>query len=113
MNSKSSTASTLQSNTPALFQALITDLLRDMLKRFVFVYLDDSWFLVFSSSLLKKFKVLKLLLGKQLFIKPEECKFQMTQAQFIGFIINPINIQMGPWKVQAVTDGPTQLSTRG
>lgn len=28
-------------NAPAVFQALINDVLRDMLNRFVFVYLDD------------------------------------------------------------------------
>lgn len=36
-------------NAPAVFQALINDVLRDMLNKFVFVYLDDI--LIFSSSL--------------------------------------------------------------
>eukprot|EP00063_Salmo_salar_P059554 XP_014034389.1 PREDICTED: RNA-directed DNA polymerase homolog [Salmo salar] len=35
------------SNSPALFQALINDVLRNMLNRFVFIYLDDI--LVFSN----------------------------------------------------------------
>lgn len=29
------------SNAPAVFQALINDVLRDMINKFVFVYLDD------------------------------------------------------------------------
>lgn len=29
-------------NAPAVFQALVNDVLRDMLNQFVFVYLDDS-----------------------------------------------------------------------
>lgn len=36
-------------NAPAVFQALINDLLRDMIKQFVFVYLDDI--LIVSKSL--------------------------------------------------------------
>uniref|UniRef100_A0A4W5LSY2 ribonuclease H n=1 Tax=Hucho hucho TaxID=62062 RepID=A0A4W5LSY2_9TELE len=36
-------------NAPAVFQALINDVLRDMLNQFVFVYLDDI--LIFSGSL--------------------------------------------------------------
>ena len=35
-------------NTPAVFQALVNDVLRDMLDRFVFVYLGDI--LIFSKS---------------------------------------------------------------
>lgn len=33
-----------QTNTPAIFQALVNDVLRDMLNRFVFVYLNDILF---------------------------------------------------------------------
>lgn len=36
-------------NAPAVFQAFINDVLREMLNRFVFVYLDDT--LIFSDSL--------------------------------------------------------------
>lgn len=35
-------------NAPAVFQALVKDVLRKMLIRFIFVYLDD--FLIFSRS---------------------------------------------------------------
>ena len=35
-------------NAPAVFQALINDVLRDFLNKFVFVYLDDI--LIFSTS---------------------------------------------------------------
>lgn len=30
-------------NAPAIFQALVNDILQDMLNSFVFVYLDDIW----------------------------------------------------------------------
>ncbi|KAK3509828.1 hypothetical protein QTP70_012502 [Hemibagrus guttatus] len=63
-------------NAPAVFQALINDILRDMLDQFVFVYLDDI--LIFSSSLQEHVihvsKVLRRLLDNHLYVKPE--KFQ-------------------------------------
>ncbi len=37
------------SNAPAVFQALVNDVLRDMLNQFIYVYLDDI--LIFSHSL--------------------------------------------------------------
>ncbi len=36
-------------NTPAVFQVLVNDVLHDMLNRFVFIYLNDI--LIFSKSL--------------------------------------------------------------
>ena len=57
-------------NAPAVFQALINDVLRDMLNIFVFVYLDDI--LIFSSSLQEHTKhirqVLKCLLDSHLYV---------------------------------------------
>ncbi|KAK3559268.1 hypothetical protein QTP86_009932 [Hemibagrus guttatus] len=61
-------------NAPAVFQALINDILRDMLDQFVFVYLDDI--LIFSSSLQEHVihvsKVLRRLLDNHLYVKPEK-----------------------------------------
>ena len=58
-------------NAPAVFQALINDVLRDMLNIYVFVYLDDI--LIFSSSLQEHTKhvrqVLKRLLDSNLYVK--------------------------------------------
>uniref|UniRef100_A0A4W5LZ43 ribonuclease H n=1 Tax=Hucho hucho TaxID=62062 RepID=A0A4W5LZ43_9TELE len=96
-------------NAPAVFQALINDVLRDMLNQFVFVYLDDIQ--IFSGSLQEHEKhvlrVLRRLLDNHLYIKPEKCEFHVSEVQFVGFIITPGNIQMDPRKVQAVTNWPT------
>ncbi|KAK3560616.1 hypothetical protein QTP86_012142 [Hemibagrus guttatus] len=101
-------------NAPAVFQALINDILRDMLEQFVFVYLDDI--LIFSSSLQKHVihvsKVLRRLLDNHLYVKPEKCEFHVTQVQFLGFIIKPGQIKMDPQKVQAVVDWPSPSSVK-
>ncbi|KAK3540883.1 hypothetical protein QTP86_002978 [Hemibagrus guttatus] len=101
-------------NAPAVFQALINDILRDMLDQFVFVYLDDI--LIFSSSLQEHVihvsKVLRCLLDNHLYVKPEKCEFHVTQVQFLGFIIKPGQIKMDPQKVQAVVDWPSPSSVK-
>ena len=76
-------------NAPAVFQALINDVLRDMLDRFVFVYLDDI--LIFSSSLEEHQghvrQVLQRLLENRLFVKAEKCDFHVSSVGFLGYVI--------------------------
>lgn len=61
-------------NAPAVFQDFINDVLREILNRFVFVYLDDI--LIFSDSLQEHIdhvqQVLKRLLENHLFVKLEK-----------------------------------------
>ncbi len=59
------------SNSPAVFQALVNDVLRDMVDQFIYVYLDDIS--IFSSSLQEHVqhvrRVLQRLLENGLFVK--------------------------------------------
>ena len=74
-------------NAPAVFQALIND--RDMLNRFVFVYLDDI--LIFSRNCDEHVQhvrlVLQRLLENRLFVKAEKCEFHVTSVGFLGFVV--------------------------
>ncbi len=101
-------------NAAAVFQALINDVLRDMLNKFVFVYLDDI--LIFSRCLQEHVshvrKVLGQLLENHLYVKPEKCEFHTTNTQFLGFIIRPGQVRMDPKKVQAVLDWPVPTSVK-
>ncbi|KAK7926171.1 hypothetical protein WMY93_008481 [Mugilogobius chulae] len=96
-------------NAPAVFQALVNDVLRDMLNKFVFVYLDDI--LIFSPDIKTHVQqvrqVLQRLLQHQLFVKAEKCEFHSPSVSFLGFIIGHNFIQMDPEKVSAVTEWPT------
>lgn len=95
-------------NAPAVFQALINDILRDMLNVFVFVYLDDI--LIFSPSLQVHVqhvrRVLQRLLENRLFVKAEKCIFHSQSVMFLGSVVSAGGISMDPSKVQAVTDWP-------
>ncbi|KAI2644146.1 Transposon Tf2-6 polyprotein [Labeo rohita] len=96
-------------NAPAVFQALINDVLRDMVNRFVFVYLDDI--LIFSFSLQVHTQhvcqVLKRLLENQLYVKAEKCVFHAKSVLFLGHIISAEGIKADPAKVRAVAEWPT------
>lgn len=84
------------SNSPSVFQALINDVLRDMLNNFVFVYLDDI--LIFSQSPQDHVRhvreVLLRLLQNNLYVKLEKCEFHTTQTTFLGYCVGPEGISM-------------------
>ncbi|KAF7646418.1 hypothetical protein LDENG_00188160 [Lucifuga dentata] len=94
-------------NAPAVFQALVNDVLRDMINRFVFVYLDNLDEHVAHVRL-----VLQRLLENQLYVKAEKCEFHKTTASFLGFIISSGCLQMDPSKVQAVANWSTPTSRK-
>ena len=101
-------------NAPAVFQALVNDALRDMLGRFVFVYLDDI--LIYSRSLKEHQEhvrtVLQRLLENKLFVKTEKCSFHASSTSFLGFIISQGELRMDPAKVSAVADWPTPTNRK-
>ncbi|XP_060796695.1 uncharacterized protein LOC132899074 [Neoarius graeffei] len=76
-------------NAPAVFQALINDVLRDMINLDVFVYLDDI--LIFSKTVQEHRhhvrQVLQRLLQNNLFAKAQKCEFHVPEVSFLGFIV--------------------------
>ncbi|KAL0150682.1 hypothetical protein M9458_053986, partial [Cirrhinus mrigala] len=81
-------------NAPAVFQALVNDVLRDMLNIFIFVYLDDI--LIFSFNMLEN----------RLFVKAEKCVFHASSVTFLGSVVSADDISVDSAKVHAVTDWP-------
>ena len=85
-------------NAPAVFQAMINDVLRDFLDHFVYVYLDDI--LIYSSDLKRHqdhvTQVLKRLLESNLYVKAEKSEFHADTVSFLGFIVAPGRVQMDP-----------------
>ncbi|KAL0198466.1 hypothetical protein M9458_007006, partial [Cirrhinus mrigala] len=71
------------SNSPAVFQALVNDVLRDM-----------------------------RLLKNGLFVKAEKCVFHAQSVSFLGYIVSSEGIRMDPDKVKAVVDWPTPDSRK-
>lgn len=74
---------------PAVFQALINDILKDMISHFMFVYSDE---ILMSSETMEEHGeqvrlVLQRLLGNNLQVKPEKCEFHSTKVNFLCFVI--------------------------
>uniref|UniRef100_A0A8D0CYT6 Gypsy retrotransposon integrase-like protein 1 n=1 Tax=Sander lucioperca TaxID=283035 RepID=A0A8D0CYT6_SANLU len=101
-------------NAPAVFQALVNDVLRDMLNVFVFVYLDDI--LIFSCNLDEHINhvraVLQRLLNNDLFVKAEKCEFHVPKVSFLGYVVAEGEMSMDPEKVKAVKEWPTPTNRK-
>ncbi len=101
-------------NAPAVFQALVNDVLRDFINHFCFVYLDDI--LIFSKSEEEHRRhvrqVLQRLLENRLFVKAEKCEFHCSSISFLGFIIQSGQVKADPDKLKAVTQWPVPTSVK-
>lgn len=92
-------------NAPMVFQALVNDMLCNMLNQFLFVYIDDIS--IFSETLEKHTQhvrlVLQHLLENQLFVKAEKCEFHASSVTFPGLVMQQGQLAVDPAKVRAVT----------
>lgn len=72
-------------NIPSVFQAFINDVFRDMLKRWVIVYIDDM--VIYSDSHEEHMQhvraVLQRLIDHHLYAKLEKCEFNQTIVPFL------------------------------
>jgi hypothetical protein len=101
-------------NAPATFQALMNDILRPFLRRFVLVFFDDI--LIYSSSWTDHLRhvrtVLDILLQHRLFVKRSKCSFATDSVAYLGHVISADGVSMDPEKVRAVADWPAPRSAR-
>ena len=101
-------------NAPAVFQALINDVLWDFINRFVVVYLDDI--LIYSGSMEEHIshvcQVLTRLLENRLFVKAEKCDFHVDTVSFLGYIMQSGSIKPDPEKIRAVEEWPVPKSRK-
>ncbi|KAI2662624.1 Retrotransposon-like protein 1 [Labeo rohita] len=99
------------SNSPGVFQALVNDVLRDMVDQFIYVYLDDI--LIFSSSLQEHVqhvrRVLQRLLENGLFVKAEKCVFHAQSVPFLGYILSAEGVRVDPEKPTSLTSDRLDL----
>ncbi|KAL0164219.1 hypothetical protein M9458_039972, partial [Cirrhinus mrigala] len=95
-------------NSPSYFQAFINETFRDMLNRWVIVYIDDI--LIFSNTLTDHIQhvrtVLQRLIAHQLYAKEEKCEFHRGRVSFLGYIISSEGVAMDEKKVNAVLNWP-------
>ncbi|KAI2645046.1 Transposon Tf2-9 polyprotein [Labeo rohita] len=95
-------------NSPSYFQAFINDVFRDMLNRWVIVYIDDI--LIYSNTFTDHVQhvrtVLQRLIQHKLYAKEEKCQFHQESVAFLGYMISPAGVAMDETKVNAVRNWP-------
>ncbi|KAK3514894.1 hypothetical protein QTP70_033824 [Hemibagrus guttatus] len=86
----------------------MNEIFRDMLHRFVVVYIDDI--LIYSTNLSDHLDHVKQVLNRlrhyHLYLKLEKCEFHQSTTQFLGYIISPKGILMDCTKVEAIQSWP-------
>jgi hypothetical protein len=101
-------------NAPVTFQALMNDVLRSFLRRFVLVFFDDI--LIYSKTWADHLHHLRTVLDElrrhQLFVKCNKCSFGASSVAYLEHVISAAGVAMDPAKVQAIHDWPTPRSAR-
>ena len=102
-------------NSPATFQAMINELLRDLTNTGkVAVFIDD---VIVGTETEGEYdelvvEVIRRLEENDLYVKPEKCKWKVREVEFLGVVIGPEGIKMEKEKVKGVLEWPTPKSVK-
>ena len=94
-------------NSPATFQAMMNDLLRDLVvEEKVVVFIDDVMIAMETEEGHDEImeEVLKRLEENDLFVKPEKCVWKVREVGFLGVIIGEDGVRMEKKRVQGVIE---------
>ena len=102
-------------NSPATFQTMINDLLRDLVvEEKVAVFIDDVMVAIEIEEGHDEIveEVLRILEENDLFVKPEKYVWKVREVGFLGVIIGEDRVRMEKKKVQGVIEWPVPRSVK-
>ena len=96
-------------DSPATFQSMMNVILQPLVvKRKVLVYVDNI--IIFTKTIEEHqqiiHKVLKILQQNNLYLKPEKCKFEKEEVDYLGVIVSHDKVAVNPTKVKAISEWP-------
>jgi Reverse transcriptase (RNA-dependent DNA polymerase)/RNase H-like domain found in reverse transcriptase len=95
-------------NASATFQALMNQLFKLFLRKFVLVFFDDI--LIYSTKLSAHVQhlsiVLQVLKDNQLTAKRSKCEFGVSQVEYLGHVISERRVETDPNKIEAMKRWP-------
>jgi hypothetical protein len=101
-------------NVPSTFQAMMNDVLRPFLRRFILVFFGDI--LIYNPSWTEHLQhvraVFQQLHTHHLALKQSMCSFGAQEVAYLGQIINSSGVSMDPTKIDAVQSWPTPTTVR-
>ena len=102
-------------NSPAMFQAMMNDLLRDLVvEEKVAVFIDDVMIATETEERHDEIveEVLRRLEENDLFVKPEKCVWKVREVGFLEVIIGENGVRMEKEKMQGVIEWPVPKSVK-
>lgn len=95
-------------NAPAIFQRTLDNILRDLIGKCCYVYIDDI--IIFGEDeenhLNNIEKVFATLERANMKVQVDKCHFFQTEVEYLGFIISSEGIKTNPKKVETITNFP-------
>lgn len=99
-------------NVPSTFQALMNEVLKPYIRKFVLVFFDDI--LIYSRSWADHLEhvkqVFQLLRTHKLVLKRSKCLFGTQTVAYLGHVISSDGVAMDPAKTEAVEAWPPPKS---
>ena len=102
-------------NSPATFQAMMNDLLRDLVvEEKIAVFIDDVMIATETEEEHDEIveEVLRRLEENDLFVKPEKCMWKIREVGFLGVVIGEDRVRIEKEKVQKVIEWPVPKSVK-